>query len=88
MNHDGWQGKLTVQSINPFKAAYVDNTGKSLSVTGSINGSHTHEVSLAIQFAANNQQQFDLLHHTQERGMFTGTTVWAGHTCGVQGLLS
>lgn len=58
VNHDGWPGVLTISSVAPFHAAYVDNTGKAQAVTGSING---HECKCTIA-----GQAYDLLYHTWE----------------------
>jgi hypothetical protein len=83
MNFDGWQGTLQITGMAPFAATYTDGNGKAYKATGSTSG---HELKLTIPFP-NYNQPFDLLHHTWEKGVFSGTTTSAGHTFGVLGFL-
>jgi hypothetical protein len=86
MNHDGWRGTLTVQSVAPaVHVTYRDSKGTTLPVTASINSAKPHELTLFIKFSNDNNQKFDLLHHTWEKGVFSGTTHWGGRAFGVQG---
>lgn len=79
MNHDGWQGRLAIRSVNPLVAQYTDTAGHTYAVQGSVNGP---EMKISIPFPGN-LQGFDLLHHTWEVGIASGTTSWNGLTFGV-----
>jgi Papain family cysteine protease len=85
MNHDGTKGVLTIKSVSPVSGTYTDGNGKS-SAIGGFAGSNSYELQLTIPLVGGDQK-FDLLHHTTERGVFSGTTVWQGMTYGVIGLL-
>ncbi|MBA3529213.1 MAG: hypothetical protein H0T91_07900 [Propionibacteriaceae bacterium] len=83
MDHDGWRGRLDISSVDPVSASYTPEGGSSLPVSGSL--VRPHELNLTVAFSADNVQPFDLLAHTWENTRFSGTTVWAGQTFGVQG---
>jgi hypothetical protein len=85
MNHDGWHGTLHITSANPLKGSYTDTNGKTWPISGNVGGK-PYELSMTIAFPGA-PQKFDLLHHTWERGIFSGTTVWDKQTFGVLGYL-
>lgn len=77
VNHDGWRGTLRINSVTPFAATYTDDKGHTTVVHGTV---EAHELKMTI-----GSQPFDLLYHTWESGVFSGTTVWSGTTFGVIG---
>jgi hypothetical protein len=83
MNHDGWMGTLTVNSVAPLTVSYKDSNGQ-YTVHGTVN---QHEMAIVIAFPGNNQP-FDLLYHTWEKGVISGTTTWGGQTFGAYALLN
>jgi hypothetical protein len=92
MNHDGWQGVLTINAISSFiwgllmvNGTYRTHDGRVLNISGWVNSTHQHIMSINIPFAADNNQAFELHYHTWEDGIFSGTTVWAGRKFGVFG---
>jgi Papain family cysteine protease len=93
MNHDGWHGTLQINSIIPniplgisaVSGTYLTNDNKLLQISGLIPNSCTHQLTFNIPFDSNNNQRFDLMHHTWEKGVFSGVTYWGGNTYGVQG---
>lgn len=92
MNHDGWRGTLTLNSITSsiwgsllVKGTYLAQDGRSLDIRGWINPNQQHVLNLTIPFAADNNQSFELYYHTWENGIFSGVTTWAGRRYGVYG---
>jgi len=81
MNHDGWPGTLHITSVAPLAASYVDSKGQTQGVQGVVKA---HELNMTIAFPGNTQS-FDLLYHTWEGGIFSGTTTLDGTTYGVIG---
>ena len=81
MNHDGWPGTLHITSVAPLAASYVDSKGQTHDVQGVVKA---HELNMTIAFPGNTQS-FDLLYHTWEGGIFSGTTTLDGTTYGVVG---
>ncbi|SDL56792.1 C1 family peptidase [Siphonobacter aquaeclarae] len=92
MNHDGWQGVLTLSNISSgvFGLLFVTGTyrasdGRTLSVSGLVNQAQQHVLSLSIPFSPTNNQPFELLYHTWEDKLFSGVTQWGGRKFGVVG---
>ena len=92
MNHDGWQGTLTISAITPFlwgmllvSGTYRTHDGRLLTISGSVNAAQNHVMSINIPFSADNNQSFELHYHTWENGIFSGTTTWGGRKFGVFG---
>lgn len=95
MTHDGWRGRLTINALHPvptpigplprIDATYRRDDGTMLPVTGTVNAITPHLSTLNIRFAPDNNQRFDLMHHTHERDLFSGLTLWNGQSFGVQG---
>ncbi|EAP97855.1 hypothetical protein JNB_12863 [Janibacter sp. HTCC2649] len=84
MNHDGWHGRLSITSTGPWAGTYTPDGGAPLALRDFV-APDGYQLSFSIPFADDNIQRFTLLNHTQESGRFSGTTVWAGMTFGVQG---
>ena len=92
MNHDGWQGTLTINTITPLflgistvSGTYLTSEKKSLPFFGSIPTGRPHLITINIPFTSDNNQRFDLMYHTWEDGVFSGVTYWGGKKFGVQG---
>ncbi|SHF84771.1 C1 family peptidase [Streptoalloteichus hindustanus] len=85
MNHDGWRGTLNITSAQPLSATYVASDGRSLPVSGGVEGGRPHVLRIVIPFASDNRQQFQLFAHTWEKEVFSGLTQWGGLNFGVQG---
>jgi hypothetical protein len=84
MNHDGWHGRLSITSTAPWAGTYTPDGEAALPLRDFV-APDGYQLSFSIPFSADNVQPFTLLNHTQESGRFSGTTVWAGMTFGVQG---
>jgi hypothetical protein len=84
MNHDGWHGRLSITSTAPWAGTYTPDGGTALPLRDVV-APDGYRLSFSIPFSDDNVQPFTLLNHTQESGRFSGTTVWAGMTFGVQG---
>jgi Papain family cysteine protease len=86
MNHDGWEGVLTITSVSPFAASYRTGwDGATVSVNGGLTGGADHYLELGIEFFPGNPQDFRLYGHTRENDVFSGITLWGGRVYGVQG---
>lgn len=93
MNHDGWQGTLSITAITPFlwgmllvSGTYRTHDGRVLTISGFVNTTHNHVMSINIPFSADNNQAFELHYHTWENRIFSGTTTWGGRKFGVFGV--
>lgn len=83
MDHDGWRGRLSITSTAPWAGTYTPDGGAPLPLQDIASADYV--LSFRIPFAADNVQPFRIYRHTQETGRFSGTTMWAGMTFGVQG---
>lgn len=83
MNHDGWHGRLSITSTAPWAGTYTPDGGSPVALRDI--SAADYRLSFRIPFSADNVQPFTVYNHTQETGRFSGTTVWAGMTFGVQG---
>ena len=89
MNHDGWRGTLTINSVIPAPGmnfvvgTYTAQDGRVFNVAAPALGDG-HVINFNIPFAADNNQPFTLMHHTWENGVVSGVTTWAGQRYGVQ----
>lgn len=84
MNHDGWKGRLLLSQVEPLVARY-EATDHTIDVTGGLDPAHPHILNMSIPFDEVQPQKFQLLHHTWEDGVFSGTTSWEGRPFGVIG---
>jgi hypothetical protein len=93
MDHDGWQGDLTVSAFGipifnewvEVTASYAPVGGSALPTAAMLWVPTPHRLTVFITFADGIQQPFDLYHHTWEADIFSGTTQWSGITFGVKG---
>lgn len=93
MNHDGWRGTLKIDKlvsvalfgIASVNGSYVNSDGKVIPVTGTISNNSPHQMTINILLSSDNNQRFDLMHHTWEDKVFSGVTYWGGRSFGVQG---
>jgi len=87
MNHDGWQGSLSITSVDPFQATYKATwDGADVPVTGGgLTGGADHYLEFGLEFFAGNAQDFRIYGHTRENDVFSGITLWGGRVYGVQG---
>ena len=80
MNHDGWEGSLTIRSVNPasrsIDATYQSSDGQQYGVSGHID-QDPRKFTMAISFGSP-PQQFSGLLYDHELGLAAGTTTWAG----------
>lgn len=85
MDHDGWQGKLEIFTVNPDNGSvtgkYATQDGKELNVTGTVLAIK-RIIFINIPFVPANPQQFIGFLHSWERGVMTGTTKWNGKDFG------
>ncbi|WP_370947137.1 C1 family peptidase [Amycolatopsis sp. cg5] len=85
MNSDGWSGRLRITSVAPFQASYVHQDGRTLAVSGAVDGPHPHILPIKIAYASNDLRPYQLYAHTWERDTFSGTHQWSGLTFGNHG---
>lgn len=93
MNHDGWHGILTISDfsdvelpgsrLTTVQASYIAADGTVSAVTGLLDTSNQHHLSLTIAFPGNNQQ-FEIYLFSWETDNAAGTTVGNGRTFGVR----
>jgi hypothetical protein len=92
MNHDGWRGTLRITGFYDMpithqkmvNATYTDQNGAVKTVTGALDMAHPHHLLMNINFAADNNQPFELLFHTWTEKTFSGVTQWGGMNFGVE----
>lgn len=93
MNHDGWEGKLHIESVKSLvtisnysiKARYESYDGKIYPVSGKIDKKTTHIADIKINFPGNTQS-FKLFYHTRDDSFFSGYTTWNGQEFGLHGV--
>jgi hypothetical protein len=93
MDHDGWQGTLTVTGfvdiplpwfrLTVVQASYQAADGTVSSVSGTLDTFNELHLSLTIAFPGNNQP-FQLYRFSWETDNAAGTTTWSGTTYGVR----
>jgi Papain family cysteine protease len=93
MDHDGWQGILTISGfadveislsrLTTVQASYIAADGTMSAVTGLLDTTNQHHLSLTIAFPGNNQQ-FEIYLFSWETDNAAGTTVGNGTTFGVR----
>jgi hypothetical protein len=98
MNHDGWEGTLTVSGFMPrfnwfgsidrwdLIGFYQDGDGNTKAVNGHITPSRPHVLHMDISFSADNEQPFTLHYHTWDDDLFSGYTYWSGKRFGAHGI--
>jgi hypothetical protein len=80
--HDGWTGALRLGA--PAVHRDTENRQRSVAAEGQ---PVQHVIKARIPFDPANSQPFDLLLHTREDGVLSGTTQWGGRPFGVAGFL-
>jgi hypothetical protein len=90
MNYDGRKGTLVIENIisctGKVSGKYINSKGQTFKISGDITDSNS--ISITIPSTSGNAaegQTFELLYHTQEIGVFSGTTYWDGKIYGVLG---
>ncbi|MFZ5647431.1 MAG: hypothetical protein ACOY30_07400 [Bacillota bacterium] len=80
MNHDGWKGSLTINSVDPktnaINASYKSHNGKTLPVKGYITGNRS--IQMDISFDSGPPQPFSGHIYTWEKGLMSGSTTQGG----------
>ena len=85
MVHDGWRGQLSIGSAPSYTQAADAVTRPTRIEPDAL----AHRVVAHIDFGGDNRdQRFTILHHTQEDGVYGGTTNWAGKDFPVEGRMS
>jgi hypothetical protein len=93
MDHDGWQGTLTITGFNtiefPFgelttvQASYTAANGTVSAVTGTLDPNDQQHLFLTIAFAGN-EQPFSVYRFSWETDNAAGNTAWSGTAFGVR----